>query len=62
MERSYPTIYLYGDGDKSNGDASKVRIAFGRERKEPTRGEDADWICANVCRHPQYSLPRRPIY
>jgi len=49
MDRNYPTLYLYGDGNTSNGDASKVRIAYGRERKEQSRGEDVDWICANVC-------------
>ena len=48
MDRNYPTLYLYGDNNKSNADASKVRIAFGRERKDPGRGDDAEWICANV--------------
>ncbi|KIW73176.1 hypothetical protein, variant [Phialophora macrospora] len=47
MDRNYPTLYLYGDDSQSNGDASKVRIAFGRERKDPIRSDDADWICAN---------------
>ncbi|KAK5035369.1 hypothetical protein LTS07_002806 [Exophiala sideris] len=45
MDHNYPVLYLYGDSNKSNGDASKVRITFGRERKEPIRAEDADWIC-----------------
>ena len=49
MDRNFPVLYLYGDGSKPNGDASKVRIAYGRERKDQTRGEDADWICANAC-------------
>ena len=49
MERNFPTLYLYGDSSKSDRDASKVRIAFGRERKDLSRGDDADWICANVC-------------
>ncbi|ETI28319.1 hypothetical protein G647_00768 [Cladophialophora carrionii CBS 160.54] len=48
MDRNYPTLYLYGDDNKSNGDASKVRIAFGRERKDQVRSDDADWVCANV--------------
>ncbi|EXJ64385.1 hypothetical protein A1O7_00721 [Cladophialophora yegresii CBS 114405] len=47
MDRNYPTLYLYGDDNKSKGDASKVRIAFGRERKDQVRSDDADWICAN---------------
>lgn len=49
MDRNYPVLYLYGNGNNSNGDGSKVRIAFGRERKEPNRGDDADWLCGNVC-------------
>lgn len=50
MDRNYPVIYLYGDGNKSsNGDASKVRIAFGRERKEQSRNDDGDWACPVVC-------------
>lgn len=48
MDRNYPVLYLYGDSSKSNGDASKVRIAFGRERKEQSRNDDADWICSMV--------------
>jgi hypothetical protein len=49
MDRNHPVIYLYGDGSNSRGDGSKVRIAFGRERKDQSRGEDVDWICGNVC-------------
>jgi hypothetical protein len=49
MDKNYPMLYLYGDNSKSNGDASRVRIAFGRERKDTTRIEDGDWTCANVC-------------
>jgi hypothetical protein len=51
MDRNYPTLYLYGDGS-SKSDASKVRIAYGRERKEATKGDDGDWICANVWHYP----------
>ncbi|KAK5198732.1 hypothetical protein LTR92_001203 [Exophiala xenobiotica] len=45
MDRNYPVLYLYGDNNDSNGDACKVRIAFGRERKDQSRSEDTDWIC-----------------
>lgn len=48
MDRYYPIIYIYGDVEKTNGDASKVRITFGRERKETHRAEDSDWTCSNV--------------
>lgn len=48
MDRHYPTLYLYGDDSNTNGKASKVRIAFSRERKDQNRVEDADWICAFV--------------
>jgi hypothetical protein len=48
MDQNYPFIYLYGENEKSNGDASKVRIAFGRERKDAARTEEADWICPLV--------------
>ncbi|KIX06174.1 uncharacterized protein Z518_04148 [Rhinocladiella mackenziei CBS 650.93] len=48
MDQNYPFLYLYGDSNKSNGDASKVRIAFGRERKDVSRSDDADWICS-IC-------------
>jgi hypothetical protein len=51
MDRNYPVLYLYGDNNDSNGDACKVRIAFGRERKDQSRSEDTDWICPSVC-HP----------
>lgn len=39
-------IYIYGDSSKGNisGDA-KVRIAYGRERKEPEKPQEADWVC-----------------
>ncbi|KAK5236340.1 hypothetical protein LTR47_002291 [Exophiala xenobiotica] len=48
MDRNYPVLYLYGDNNDSNGDACKVRIAFGRERKDQTRSEDTDWICPSM--------------
>jgi hypothetical protein len=48
MDRNYPTLYLYGDDNQFNEDTLKVRIAFGRERKDQIRSDDADWICANV--------------
>lgn len=48
MDANYPTIYLYGSGDSAQkSDDAKVRIAFGRERKD-ARVEDSDWICKIV--------------
>ncbi|EXJ92496.1 hypothetical protein A1O3_01048 [Capronia epimyces CBS 606.96] len=58
MDRNYPVLYIYGDNDNSNGTASKVRIAFGRERKDPIRSDDADWICA-VCNVNNFSTRGR---
>lgn len=42
-------IYIYGDSSKGNtsGDA-KVRIAYGKERKEPEKPQEADWVC-KIC-------------
>lgn len=49
MDANYPMIYIYGDSSKGNtsGD-SKVRIAYGRERKEPEKPQEADWVC-KIC-------------
>lgn len=48
MDKNYPTIYIYGDSAKGNtSEDAKVRLAFGRERKEPERTE-ADWVCKMV--------------
>lgn len=49
MDRHYPTIYLYGDSEKSGGgpDEFKVRLSYGKERRE-TRIEESDWICPSV--------------
>lgn len=49
MEKNFPMIYIYGDSSKGNtsGDA-KVRIAFGRERKEMDRSQETDWVCKMV--------------
>ena len=49
MDRNYPILYLYGDSSKANGDPNepKVRISFGRERKE-NRSDEADWNCSSV--------------
>ncbi|EXJ70183.1 uncharacterized protein A1O5_06251 [Cladophialophora psammophila CBS 110553] len=72
MDRNYPIIYLYGDGNKSNGDASKVRITFSRERKDPRRSDDPDWICDSClinnfatrdrCFRCQAEKPEHPTY
>lgn len=49
MEKNYPMIYIYGDSAKGNtSEDAKVRLAFGRERKEPDRGQEADWVCKMV--------------
>lgn len=47
MDKHYPFLYLYGDYDKSPG-VCKVRLAFGRERKEVPRPDEDDWICSMV--------------
>lgn len=48
MNANYPTIYLYGSSDDAQGsDEAKVRIAYGKERKDP-RTDDGDWICKIV--------------
>ncbi|ETN45699.1 uncharacterized protein HMPREF1541_09532 [Cyphellophora europaea CBS 101466] len=48
MDRHYPTIYLYGDSSKAQGDPddSRVRLSYGKERRD-TRPEDTDWICSS---------------
>ena len=49
MDKNYPTIYLYGsDGTGGGPDEAKVRIAYGRERKDASRNEEADWTCKVV--------------
>ncbi|KIW88715.1 uncharacterized protein Z519_10761 [Cladophialophora bantiana CBS 173.52] len=72
MDRNYPIIYLYGDSNKSNGDASKVRITFSRERKDPRRSDGPDWICDTClinnfatrdrCFRCQAEKPENPTY
>lgn len=49
MDQNYPFIYLYGESNQPQGDneSAKVRIAFGRERKD-NRVEEGDWICTAV--------------
>lgn len=52
VERSYPTIYLYGKGSTDNdNEAAKVRIAYSREREDRTRPEkpEGEWTCKFVC-------------
>lgn len=49
MDANYPMIYLYGSSDHAlSSEEAKVRIAFGRERKD-ARADDGDWICKIVC-------------
>ena len=51
MDRHYPTIYLYGDSEKSTGgpDEFRVRLSYGKERRD-NRVEETDWICQSVCK------------
>lgn len=50
MNKNFPMIYIYGDSSKGNvSDEVKVRIAYGRERKEVERVQDTDWVCKIVC-------------
>ncbi|KAH0844176.1 hypothetical protein AYO21_11532 [Fonsecaea monophora] len=72
MDRNYPILYLYGDNNKSNGSAAKVRITFSRERKDPRRTEEPDWICDSClinnfatrdrCFRCQAEKPEHPTY
>ena len=49
MDRHHPVLYLYGDSTKANGDPNeaRVRISYGRERKE-NKTDEADWSCSSV--------------
>lgn len=49
MDQNYPTIYLYGDSNKSSGepDEFKVRISYGKDRRDD-RVDETDWICPSV--------------
>jgi hypothetical protein len=51
MDKNYPILYLYGDSEKSSGNPEecKVRILYGKERKE-NKSEEADWNCSSVGR------------
>ncbi|RMZ92213.1 hypothetical protein DV736_g519, partial [Chaetothyriales sp. CBS 134916] len=50
MARHQPVLYLYGDSDSNRAhtdpDSARVRISYGRERKEG-RAEEADWTCSS---------------
>lgn len=49
MEANYPTIYIYGDSARGNtSDVAKVRIAYGRERKDADKPQESDWTC-KIC-------------
>jgi len=50
MERHHPLLYLYGDSSSTGGEeAAKVRIAFTREKHDPTSDKtERDWICRVV--------------
>ena len=59
METNFPTIYIYGDSTKGhNSENAKVRIAYGRERKEPERAQESDWICT-ICNINNFSTRMR---
>lgn len=49
MDRNYPVLYLYGDSNKASNDPDecKVKISYGRERKE-NKSEEGDWNCSAV--------------
>ena len=49
MDRNYPILYLYGDTSKASDDPDepKVRITYGRERRE-NKTDDSDWLCSSV--------------
>jgi hypothetical protein len=49
MERNYPLLYIYSQGDDGGSDAVKARITFSRERKGPQDRDEPDWICKMVC-------------
>jgi len=49
MEANHPTIYIYGDSSKGKASQDvKVRLAYGRERKDTDRTQEADWTC-KIC-------------
>lgn len=46
LERNHPFIYLYGPTAGENDRATKVRIAYSREREDRTRAKvEGDWTC-----------------
>ncbi|KAK5072150.1 hypothetical protein LTS08_000754 [Lithohypha guttulata] len=46
MQANYPIVYIYGENSKGHtSDNAKVRIAYGRERKDTDRVQETDWIC-----------------
>lgn len=46
LERNHPYIYLYGPTASENDRATKVRIAYSREREERGRTKaEGDWTC-----------------
>ena len=60
LETNHPTVCFYGDGPTSRsrstqGQATKVRISFCREKGDRDRDRDRpapsedDWICHSVC-------------
>lgn len=46
LERNHPSVYFYGPTAGNNDRATKVRIAYSREREDRTRAKaDGDWTC-----------------
>lgn len=46
MDANFPMIYIYGDSSKSRStDNTKVRIAYGKEKKGADQAQESDWIC-----------------
>lgn len=49
LEPSFPSIYLYGNDASSEDQATKVRIAYSREREDRNRTrEEGEWVCKIV--------------
>lgn len=46
MNTNFPTIYIYGESTQGHPDDCKVRIAYGKERKETEK--EPDWTC-KIC-------------
>lgn len=49
LEPNFPSIYLYGNDANGEDGATKVRIAYSREREDRGRAkEEGEWVCKIV--------------